>query len=174
MILHKIAGVTDSLLQDIPEELIRQPSKRARQCTVEPTRQNTPASRLIPEENRDVENIAIPIPVTSNRVHALSNISNPSDSDSAGSSRFTGRARLHTIPVKNLPCFKLASVFLRAKVYAENPWPSEAQKRTLILNSWKLAVEWRVENSIKHGIPIEVLTETVEPDGQTYSIVSCD
>ena len=60
-------------------------------------------------------------------------------------------------------------------VYTENPWPNEAEKRRMVLRAWAQAIEWRKRNFEKVGVSLDQnLTESVEPDRQTYAIVSCN
>ena len=62
-------------------------------------------------------------------------------------------------------------VFLRAKIAAENPWPSADQGKRMIYESWKEAREFRIQNLAKNGFSMENLEGDEVPDSQSKAKV---
>ena len=144
-------------------------------------RRNDP---IPPRYERSGSHITTPANRTQFQSHSLQNVS-PSvspgaspestiSSDLEAHSVCSGRARHAEIPPHNYACFKQASIFLKAMIFTETPWPTEAEKRSMVLKAWTQAIEWRKSNFERVGISLDQnLTESVEPDRQTYAIVSC-
>ena len=60
-------------------------------------------------------------------------------------------------------------------MFTENPWPNDTEKRRMVLKAWAQAIEWRRRNLERVGVSLDQnLTESVEPDAQTYAIVRCN
>jgi|SRR5689334_17126459 len=85
--------------------------------------------------------------------------------------KYSGRVTNAFIPEKNRKCFSLAMVFLRAKIAAENPWPSADQGKRMIYESWKEAREFRIQNLAKNGFSMENLEGDEVPDSQSKAKV---
>ena len=140
-----------------------------------------PAHHIPPRYESNEPHIATPV----NRIdrfysHSLRNVSpsaspeSPTLSDAEAQSACSGRARHENIPPHNYACFKQANIILRAMVFTENPWPNDAEKRRMVLKAWAQAIEWRKRNFERVGVSLDQnLTESVEPDAQTYAIVRC-
>ena len=85
--------------------------------------------------------------------------------------KYSGRCSNAYVPKKNRKCFNLAMIFLRAKVVAENPWPTEDQGKEMIHESWKEAREFRLQDLSMNGFSAEHLEEDMVPDLQSKAKV---
>ena len=93
------------------------------------------------------------------------------DSEEARKVKYSGRCSNACIPEKNRKCFDLANIFLRAKIVAENPWPTADQGKKMIRKSWKEAREFRMQDIAITGYSADYLEEDDAPDPQSTAKV---